>query len=213
MLLHRAYFALALFLVYGRGCHGRPTTEIQISANDEQEIDDSEDDLEFYQPKELKAIETTQTSISLEWVLDADPIDLDISYRIHYKHQIFNDVKTISQSDPAYILQGLEPFTQYEIWVEAIVNGTSSPASDHVFARTDIKEPSAPNIVNVTCYDTGALLVQWSRPDKFHKSVDYYTIYYRAASAGIFEQITIESTEKKTMLNVSTYGFLKKGTI
>ena len=107
MLLHRAYFALALFLVHG-GCHGRPTTEIQISTDEQEidsEIDDSEeDDLEFYTPKELKAIETTQTSISLEWVLDADPIDLDISYRIHYKHS-FPDVKTISQSDPAYILQ------------------------------------------------------------------------------------------------------------
>ena len=107
MLLHRAYFALALFLLYG-SCHGRPTTEIQISTDEQEidsEIDDSEeDDLEFYTPKELKAIETTQTSISLEWVLDADPIDLDISYRIHYKHS-FPDVKTISQSDPAYILQ------------------------------------------------------------------------------------------------------------
>ena len=38
---------------------------------------------------------------------------------------------------------------------------------------------------------------------RFHKSVDYYTIYYRTASAGIFEQITTQSSEKKPMLNVS----------
>ena len=38
---------------------------------------------------------------------------------------------------------------------------------------------------------------------RFHKSVDYYTIYYRTASAGIFEQITTQSSEKKSMLNVS----------
>ena len=41
------------------------------------------------------------------WALSTDPLDLDISYRIHYKHQQFTDVKTISQSDPAYILQVL----------------------------------------------------------------------------------------------------------
>ena len=39
------------------------------------------------------------------WALSTDPLDLDISYRIHYKHQQFTDVKTISQSDPAYILK------------------------------------------------------------------------------------------------------------
>ena len=123
----------------------------------------------------------------------------------------------------------MEPYTQYEIWVEAIVNGSSSPASDHVsssliqfdpiwsnlifffinfdpfqvYARTDIKEPSAPTTVNVTCYDTGQLYVSWSRPDKYHKSVDYYKIFYKSASDGVFDVITIESTEKNSSPNVS----------
>ena len=170
MLQQRTFLAVALILTCYRdhGCGARPATEIQIS-NDEGGINDDSDDsddLEFYQPKELKAIESTQTSISLEWILDADPLDLDISYRIHYKHQHFEDVKTIRKSDPAYILQNLEPYTQYEIWVFTHVNGSASPSSDHIWAHTDIKEPSAPNIINVTCYDTGQLLVEWSRPDK-----------------------------------------------
>ena len=61
----------------------------------------------------------------------------------------------------------MEPYTQYEIWVETIVNSTASPASDHIHERTDIKEPSAPTINNVTCYDTGQVYVAWSRPDKY----------------------------------------------
>jgi len=211
MLQQRTFLAVALILsCYHHTCRGRPATEIQISSNDEGDgginddsDDDSDDDLEFYQPKELKAIESTQTSISLEWILDADPLDLDISYRIHYKHQHFEDVKTIRKSDPAYILQNLEPYTQYEIWVFTHVNGSASPSSDHIWAHTDIKEPSAPNIINVTCYDTGQLLVEWTRPDKYYKSVDYYTIYHRPASAGMFEQITIQSTDtdKESLLN------------
>ena len=44
------------------------------------------------------------------WALSTDPLDLDISYRIHYKHQQFTDVKTISQSDPAYILKVTKSF-------------------------------------------------------------------------------------------------------
>ena len=108
------------------------------------------------------------------WALSTDPLDLDISYRIHYKHQQFTDVKTISQSDPAYILkvtnsfrnipsnckfwfcsliiifllfQGLEPYTQYEIWVEAIVNGSSSPASDHVSSSLIQFDPVWSNMI------------------------------------------------------------------
>ena len=72
-----------------------------------------------------------------------------------------------------------------------------------VYARTDIKEPSAPTTVNVTCYDTGQLYVSWSRPDKYHKSVDYYKIFYKSASDGVFDVITIESTEKNSSPNVS----------
>ena len=77
-----------------------------------------------------------------------------------------------------------------------------------VYARTDIKEPSAPTTVNVTCYDTGQLYVSWSRPDKYHKSVDYYKIFYKSASDGVFDVITIESTEKNSSPNVSLKIYL-----
>ena len=160
---------LLLFLII-RVSHARPATEIEIDTLENEDDTEYDNDDEFYQPKNLEAIVSTQTSISLKWDLEIDlfeePIisDSEITYRIHYMHQNFQDVKTIRQAEPEYTLKGLEPFTKYEIWVESIVNETQSKPSDHVFVYTDVEEPSAPTILNVTCYDTGTLYIEWRRP-------------------------------------------------
>lgn len=58
-----------------------------------------------------------------------------------------------------------EPYTKYQIWVRALVNGRESPDSAIIEGRTDVDAPSAPTITNLTCYGTGALLVRWLRDE------------------------------------------------
>ena len=94
---------------------------------------------------------------------DAAPEDVD-SYRIYYSHQNFNDVKTIHEEETQHILKGLEPFTQYEIKVVSIINGTESPESQLISAFTDVDAPSAPIITNASCSGTGMVYVEWTKP-------------------------------------------------
>ena len=159
-----------------------------------QELEDiaSLEDGSYGQPLNLKALGSSQTSLSLGWDLAVDP-DIIESYRVYYSHQNFNDVKTIREPQPSHVLKGLEPYTKYEIMVASIINGSESLKSEPIVAETDVGEPSPPTITNATCYGTGMLLIEWTRPSKFHRSVDYYKIYYRSASANVFEDITIQT--------------------
>ena len=192
---------LFILLLFIEDNLARPLTEIEISEDYDDETE------EFYQPKNLEAVGSTQTSISLQWEMDVDlELDLDINYRIHYMHdEKFPDVKTIRQSEPQYTLKGLEPYTRYEIWVESIVNETQSLASDPIYAVTDVKEPSSPTIVNLTCYDTGMLYLEWTRPEEYHQSIDYYKIYYRPLAASVFEDVTIETSSSEIYQRVTPY--------
>jgi hypothetical protein len=156
-LAFQVQLVITVLLLLLRGLHLRPVDET------------TEEDYDAYSighPQKLEAIGSTQTSISLQWEIDIDPEFVD-SYRIYYRHQNFEDVKTVKEPQPSHILKGLEPYTQYEIWVASIVNGTSGLDSEHIFATTDVEEPSAPEITNVTCYDTGMLYVGWTRPLRY----------------------------------------------
>ena len=78
-----------------------------------------------------------------------------------------------------YELTGLEPFTLYEVWVRAIVDGKETANSRHLFAKTDVDQPSAPFVTNASCFDTGKLAVQWRRPLRYQRAVDSYMLYFR----------------------------------
>ncbi len=148
--------ATALFLLLG-GYDTRPAPEdvLQLPPLDGLEG----------QPIDLQATGATQKSIALKWDLAIETFQVE-GYRIYYQHDAFKDVKTVKDLDEqtSYVLRGLEPFTEYEIWIESIINGTASPESNHIFAKTDVEEPSAPAITNASCYGTGMVYVEWARP-------------------------------------------------
>jgi hypothetical protein len=56
-----------------------------------------------------------------------------------------------------------DPYTTYQIWLEGIVDGVKTPESERILANTDVDQPSAPTLTNVTCYDTGMIYVEWTR--------------------------------------------------
>ena len=99
-----------------------------------------------------------------------------------------------------------EPYTEYQVWVRALVNGRESPNSEVILARTDVDEPSAPTITNLTCYGTGVLFVEWLRPVRFHKTVDFYRIYYKQGVEPLFQTITIQSSEAESTQRVNIFS-------
>ena len=97
----------------------------------------------------------------------------------------------------------------YEIWVEVILEDKSvrSNPSSTIRAHTDVDQPGPPTIKNLTCYDTGSLYVEWSKPTKFYNSVDYYKIFHRAASESTFKSHVLQANPKSTFENVSRGSF------
>ena len=78
--------------------------------------------------------------------------------------------------------------------MRAIVNGEETPESAHIRANTDVGRPSAPAITNATCHGSGgAVYMEWRRPERFHKAVDYYMLYYKREGEDGFEARHLEA--------------------
>ena len=137
----------------------------------EAEVEDYEESeynlpLDFGMPQNLKVIGSTSTTLQITWEMDVD-MDIIDSYRVYSQQRGFGtDVKTLHNIDPEYTLQDLKPFATYLIQVTSIINGTESEMSEAVAHKTDVLEPSAPKILNVTCYGTGQIYVEWGSPQK-----------------------------------------------
>ncbi|CAH0599141.1 unnamed protein product [Chrysodeixis includens] len=89
-------------------------------------------------------------------------------------------------------LRNLKPFTPYKIWVRAFYNfslaGVQSsdlldrlgPKSDPLYVLTDVRPPSAPIILNLTCDSTKrTLFLQWRQPLEYNNSLDQYVVTLR----------------------------------
>ncbi|OWR53573.1 Tyrosine-protein phosphatase 99A [Danaus plexippus plexippus] len=85
-----------------------------------------------------------------------------------------------------------EPFTPYKIWVRAFYNiplaGVMSsdllarlgPQSESLYVLTDVRPPSAPVILNLTCdQQNGILYLQWRQPLEYNNSLDQYVVTLR----------------------------------
>ncbi|CAB3242766.1 unnamed protein product [Arctia plantaginis] len=89
-------------------------------------------------------------------------------------------------------LRNLKPFTPYKIWVRAFYNfsldGVKSsdlldrlgPKSDPLYVLTDVRPPSAPIILNLTCdQPKRTLYLQWRQPLEYNNSLDQYVVTLR----------------------------------
>ncbi|XP_045780086.1 uncharacterized protein LOC123877394 isoform X2 [Maniola jurtina] len=89
-------------------------------------------------------------------------------------------------------LRNLKPFTPYKIWVRAFYNfpleGVMSsdllerlgPQGESLYVLTDVRPPSAPVILNLTCEQpSGILYLQWRQPREYDNSLDQYVVTLR----------------------------------
>ena len=61
--------------------------------------------------------------------------------------------------------------------------------------------------MNATCHDTGQIYVEWKRPDRFDKSVDYYKLYHKPVSDPTFKSVIVPANAKEDTVNVSNKRF------
>lgn len=166
---------------------------------------DSED-FDQVRPVDIRVAAFAPRELALTWNLPLkDRSTIVTGYRIWYRNygSNFTDVKTIQSDATLYKLTGLSPFTMYEIWVEGILNNTiRTEPSAKISAHTDVDQPGPPVIHNVTCHGTGSLFVEWSKPNEYFNSVDYYRIYYRNSDDSKFKSVVVQSNPSADMENV-----------
>lgn len=155
----------------------------------------SEPEVELGQPQNLTATNITATSMHLAWVMTSSYNDIR-GYRVFYKHNSYEDIKTFDGQKPEFVLSGLVPYTQYKVWVVPVglaKNSGTGKASANILQTTDTAEPSAPFITNVTCYETQKIYIEWKRPKTYYKTVDYYYIYYKAEDDSVYQNVQIQA--------------------
>merc|ERR1719308_586734 len=149
----------------------------------------SEPVVELGQPPNI-----TATNMHLAWVMTSSYNDIR-GYRVFYKHNSYEDIKTFDGQKPEFVLSGLVPYTQYKVWVVPVglakTGGTGKP-SENILQTTDTAEPSAPFITNVTCYETQKIYIEWKRPKTYYKTVDYYYIYYKAEDDSVYQNVDVK---------------------
>lgn len=72
---------------------------------------------------------------------------------------------------------------------------------------TEVKGPSAPIIVNLTC-SLDSLYIQWEKPVNYYKSVDHYLVYYRSENSRDFNHISLPN-QLQVCIRISNYLHLK----
>ena len=86
------------------------------------------------------------------------------------------------------------PFTEYRIIVIAITIKHDGNASTPIIQRTDVAGPTAPFVVNLTCFSYDALYLRWKRPSNYYNSIDFYIISFKPVQHDNFEQFQINAT-------------------
>ncbi|XP_043278887.1 tyrosine-protein phosphatase 99A isoform X3 [Venturia canescens] len=147
-------------------------------------------------PLNLTAHGVNSTSIELSWSEPDNANGAIEGYRVYFMHSNFTDVRTQKKNEPnhpviEFVLNKLNPFTEYKIWVKAYTWKNEGEPSEHIIQKTDISGPSAPVILNLTCQAHDAIYLYWARPEKFWNSIDYYYIMYRSDNNKDYEEMKI----------------------
>jgi hypothetical protein len=70
--------------------------------------------------------------------------------------------------------------------------------------------PSEPHIVNLTCRDDRTVFLEWDRPRRVARSLDYYFIAYESKEVNQYQVVSVDTDtkafkERKILLaNLST---------
>ena len=83
------------------------------------------------------------------------------------------------------------PFTKYKLWLKAFTWKNEGAPSKPFELVTDVSAPSAPVITNLTCKDEKSIYLEWDRPDRVFKDLDYYIVYYRGEKRWNFDEAVL----------------------
>ncbi|XP_061577898.1 insulin-like growth factor 1a receptor [Cololabis saira] len=148
---------------------------------------------------------TTSQTIKLMWERYQATENGDVSFIVYYKESPFQnitefdgqdgcgsnswlmfdvDIPRDDNSDPNVTLQHLKPWTQYGIFVKAMVlqvgdKHISGAKSDIIYIRTRPSKPTMPKDAHAYSNSSTKLIVKWSPPDLPNGNLTYYQVRWQ----------------------------------
>ncbi|XP_043941363.1 receptor-type tyrosine-protein phosphatase F isoform X4 [Protopterus annectens] len=139
-------------------------------------------------PQDVQCTSTSSTSIRVSWVPPPakNRNGVIVKYSIAYQAVDGEDSKKYTVEDigpelSSWLLEGLEKWTEYEVWVKAHTDVGPGPESPPVKIRTDEDVPSAPpRKVEAEALNSTAIRVTWKPPipNKQHGQIRGYQVIY-----------------------------------
>ncbi|XP_076362408.1 putative receptor-type tyrosine-protein phosphatase mosPTP-1 isoform X1 [Tachypleus tridentatus] len=155
-------------------------------------------------PQNFTCFGINNTTVWLNWTEPDYPNGIIKGYTMYWqsaRNEIRNKTVYNPQTSMKYAVSNLIPYTKYSFWVEAFTSKNQGEPTEKLEVWTDVKGPSAPNIVNLTCHSIDTIYVQWERPQIFHKSVDHYYVYYRSEKSWDFTRIDVNATDQEKLIS------------
>ncbi|XP_026112410.1 receptor-type tyrosine-protein phosphatase F-like isoform X7 [Carassius auratus] len=145
-------------------------------------------------PQEVHLISLSSTSIKVSWAAPpaASRHGNIVRYSLAYQAESGEDqqrheVKDIPADVSSYVLEGLEKWTEYVVWVKAHTDVGPGPESSSTRVRTKEDVPGAPpRRVEVDNVNSTALRVSWKPPlqQKQHGQIRGYQVVYSRLENG-----------------------------
>ncbi|CAH1251055.1 PTPRQ [Branchiostoma lanceolatum] len=132
-------------------------------------------------------VNLTATSASLKWTPPSEPNGIILLYEVHLNDTTDHNYTVVNTSgpDPSIVLEGLEEYWEYEVWIYTYTRmGRGMIYSNPHTILTDEAVPGAPPIAD-TITTSRSIAVEWGPPSKYEQNgilLGYYLSYNTTSS-------------------------------
>ncbi|KAG7488136.1 hypothetical protein MATL_G00032160 [Megalops atlanticus] len=145
-------------------------------------------------PQDVHLVSLSSTSIKVSWV--APPaasrhgaiVDYTVAYQaVNGEDMERHEATGIGADASSYVLEGLEKWTEYQVWVRAYTNVGPGPESPGALIRTSEDVPGAPpRKVEADALNSTTIRVTWKAPlsVKQHGQIRGYQVIYSRLEGG-----------------------------
>ncbi|KAJ8924156.1 hypothetical protein NQ315_006940 [Exocentrus adspersus] len=174
-------------------------------------------------PQNFEAYAMSPRNIHISWQPPEVPNGKILRYTIYYMETSASVEHNVDTIDLSYDLMGLNPYTEYSVWVVAVNHNGAGAATEEKLVRTFSTTPSEPPSNVTTEPSSTSIVVRWEPPpvESQNGVVLGYKIKYRKQGKGKGNTITtqpndrhcvISDLEKGTMYQIRLWAMNVNGT-
>ncbi|XP_066294310.1 tenascin-X-like isoform X3 [Branchiostoma lanceolatum] len=137
-------------------------------------------------PTDLQATAVDARTIQAYWQQPQQTNGNLLGYRLFYQGYNDEDVTAleIPSTDTSWLLTGLQPATEYLIWVVAFTGSGDGERADQVIVQTSEGVPDAPRDIVASATNPTTIRVKWHRPRQTNGVLLGYKVFYKHTTDG-----------------------------